>query len=291
MRYEGPIYRPPSEADSLLIQATVGCPHNKCTFCMVYKDLSRFKIRKVSEIKEDILSARDVYGENVSTIFFPAGNTIAMKTEDLCEICRFARETFPFLQRITVYGSSQYIYQKGQKGLKLLAEAGLSRIHVGLESGDDIILKKIKKGTDSQEQIKAGQWVMDAGIELSMYIILGIGGKELTRQHALESARVLSSISPDFIRLRTFVPKINTPLLDDVKTKKFIMLGPHEILDETALLIKNFTGTSYLTSDHYTNYINLEGRLPEEKENLLEKIKTYRDKDESTFRSFFIGDA
>ena len=207
MKYEGPIYRPPSEADSVLIQATVGCPHNKCTFCMVYKDGIRFKIRKVSEIKEDILEARDIYGKSVRKIFFPAGNTIAMKTDDLCEICSFAKNTFPELERITVYGSSQYIHQKGIKKLKRLTKAGLSRIHVGLESGDDEILKLIKKGTNSSQQVEAGKWVMEAGIELSLYVILGIGGKERTRSHALETARVLNDISPDFIRLRTFVPK------------------------------------------------------------------------------------
>ena len=144
MRYIGPIYRPPSEADSLLIQATVGCPHNRCTFCMVYKKGPRYRVRAVNEIKEDLLAARDVYGQNIRTLFFPAGNTIAMKTEELCEICRFTGQVFPDLQRITVYGSSQYIHKKSPQGLKRLAEAGLSRIHVGLESGDDMILKQIK---------------------------------------------------------------------------------------------------------------------------------------------------
>ncbi|MBL0702074.1 MAG: B12-binding domain-containing radical SAM protein, partial [Desulfosarcina sp.] len=269
MRYEGPIYRPPSEADSLLIQATVGCPNNKCTFCMVYKDGIRFKIRKVSEIKEDLLQARDVYGEYVKTLFFPAGNTIAMKTDDLCEICRFARETFPHLQRITVYGSSQFIHKKGLEGLQRLAEAGLSRIHVGLESGDDIILKKIKKGTNSKEQIEAGQAVMAAGIDLSLYVIIGIGGKERTVQHAKKTAEVLNRISPDFIRLRTFVPKINTPILEEVILGTFQVLAPHEALKETAMLIKNLSATSCLVSDHYTNYINIKGTLPDEKEKML----------------------
>ncbi len=289
MHYEGPIYRPPSEADSLLIQATVGCPHNKCTFCMTYKNGIRFKIRKISEIKEDLLQARDIYGEHVKTLFFPAGNTIAMKTDDLCEICRFARETFPHLHRITVYGSSQFIHKKGPDGLKLLAEAGLSRIHVGLESGDDVILKKIKKGTNSKEQVEAGQWVMSAGIDLSLYVILGIGGRERTVPHAEETAKVLNKISPDFIRLRTFVPKINTPLLEDVNRGVFQMLGPHEVLEETAMLVKNLSVSSRLVSDHYTNYINIEGKLPEEKDKLLEKIKTAMKMDESAFRSFFVG--
>jgi radical SAM superfamily enzyme YgiQ (UPF0313 family) len=289
MRYEGPIYRPPSEADSLLIQATIGCPHNKCTFCMVYKNGPRYKVRDVKDIKADILKASDIYGDHVRTLFLPAGNTIAMKTGDLCDILKFANETFSNLERITVYGSSQYIHKKGPEGLKHLADAGLSRIHAGLESGDDIILKGIKKGTFSKEQIEAGRWVIEAGIELSLYVVLGIGGKDRTDAHARETARVLNEIVPDFIRLRTFVPKINTPLLAEVQTGTFQMLSPHEVLQETALLIKELQATSYLTSDHYTNYINLEGKLPEEKNRLLDKISIALKQDETSFRPFFIG--
>lgn len=289
MRYEGPIYRPPSEADSLLIQATVGCPHNKCTFCMVYKNGLRYKVRDVKEIKTDILTARDRYGDHVRTLFFPAGNTIAMKTADLCEILSFAKKVFLNLERITVYGSSQYIHKKGPQDLKRLAEAGLSRIHVGLESGDDVILKKIKKGTTQKEQIEAGRWVMDVGIELSLYVILGIGGRVRTGPHATETTNVLNEIEPDFIRLRTFVPKINTPLLADVQNGSFKMLGPHEVLQETALLINGIQVSSYLTSDHYTNYINIEGRLPEDKNKLLEKIGFALKRNKESFRSFFIG--
>ena len=289
MRYEGPIYRPPSEADSLLIQATVGCPHNKCTFCMVYRNGPRYKVRDVKDITADISQARDRYGDRVRTLFFPAGNTIAMKTDDLCKILAFAKRTFPALQRITVYGSSQYIHKKGLKGLRRLADAGLSRIHVGLESGDDVILKRIKKGTTGKEQIEAGRWTMDAGIELSLYVILGIGGKERTVSHATETAGVLNEIGPNFIRLRTFVPKINTPLLADVQSGSFQMLGPHEVLKETAMLIKGIHTSSYLTSDHYTNYINLEGKLPEEKKRLLGKIDAALKQDEDSFRPFFIG--
>ena len=148
MRYEGPIYRPPSEADSLLIQATLGCPHNKCSFCMVYKKGPRFSVRPVSEICEDIDEAFELYGAKVRSIFFPAGNTIAMPTEDLAAICLHSKMKFPALQRITVYGSSQYIVQKGLPDMRLLREAGLSRIRVGLESGDDTILKRVKKERD-----------------------------------------------------------------------------------------------------------------------------------------------
>ncbi len=289
MRYEGPIYRPPSEAQSLLIQATIGCPHNRCTFCMPYKKGPRYKVRDLAEIKEDLRAARDVYGPNVRTLFFPAGNTIAMKTDDLCEICRFSREVFPRLQRITVYGSSQYVVKKGIQGLKRLAEAGLSRIHVGLESGDDVILKRIRKGTTCAEQIQAGRWVMEAGIELSLYVILGIGGKERTDPHAVETANVINMLAPDFLRLRTFVPKINTPLLEEVQKGTFQMLSPHEVLQETRMLLKEISATTHLTSDHYTNYINLEGRLPDDMPRLLELIDIALTRDESTFRPHFVG--
>ena len=289
MRYEGPIYRPPSEADSLLIQATIGCPHNQCTFCMVYKNGPRFKVRPVEDIKTDIHEAAGVYGTDIRTLFFPAANTIAMKTDDLCEICRYAYEVFPRLGRITVYGSSQYIHKKGPAALKCLARAGLTRIHVGLESGDDAILKRIKKGTTSQQHIEAGQWARDAGIEISEYVILGIGGRQRSVSHAHETARVLNAIEPDFIRLRTFVPKVNTPLLKEVQSGSFELLGPHEILAESALLIRQLTISSQLFSDHYTNYINLEGSIPENKPRLLEKIQEAMKLDEKAFRPFFIG--
>ncbi len=289
MHYEGPIYRPPSEADSLLIQATVGCPHNKCTFCMVYKNGPGYKVRKTAAIKEDLLAAKDVYGSNVKTLFFPAGNTIAMRTDALCEICVYAKEIFPELDRITVYGSSQFIHRKGLKGLKRLKQAGLSRIHAGLESGDDEILKRINKGADSRRQIEAGKWVMAAGIELSLYVILGIGGAARSEAHAKASAAVLNKISPDFIRLRTFLPKMNTPLLEDVQTGSFEMLGPHGILKETALLINEIQASSCLTSDHYTNYLNVEGRLPGDKKKFLKQIDAALKIDENSFRPFYIG--
>ena len=140
MHYEGPIYRPPSEANSLLVQATVGCPHNRCTFCMVYKNGPRYRERSLSDIIADLDEARTLQGDTVRSLFFPAGNTIAMKTDALCRICSHAHRLFPKLERITVYGSSQYIHKKGPEDLKRLADSGLTRIHVGLESGSEAIL-------------------------------------------------------------------------------------------------------------------------------------------------------
>lgn len=290
MRYEGPIYRPPSEAGSLIIQATVGCPHNKCTFCMVYKKGPPYRARPAAQIREDLESAVMECGAGVRTIFFPAGNTVAMPTEDLAEICAAARELFPGLERTTVYGSSRFICRKGPDDLVRLGEAGLSRIHVGLESGDDEVLRRIKKGTSAEEQIRAGRWTLEAGIELSEYVILGIGGRDRTREHALETARVLNAIDPHFIRLRTFLPKINTLLLYQIRKGRFDVLSVHEVLREARLLIETLEVASRITSDHYTNYIDLDGRLPGDRDKLLRQIDEALGRSENSFRSVYVGD-
>jgi len=289
LHYIGPIYRPPSEANSLLIQTTIGCPWNKCTFCMVYKKGPKFKIRPVKEIKEDLLWAKNYNGFSVKTIFFPSGNTIIMKTDDFVEILKYTKELFPNLGRITIYGSSQYIERKGLDELKRIAKAGLSRIHVGLESGDDEILKHVKKGSTKDIQIKAGKLVKKAGIELSEYIVLGLGGKKRTKEHIIETVDALNKINPDFIRIRTFLPKINTPILEEIESGEFQILTPHEVIKETYELIKNLKVTSKVFSDHYTNYIYVNGKLPEDREAMLHKIKSELKRDESSFRKAYIG--
>ena len=161
---------------------------------------------------------------------------------------------------------------------------------MGLESGDDVILRLIKKGTTANQQIEAGQWTMAAGIQLSLYVVLGIGGKARTLAHATATADVLNRIIPDFIRLRTFVPKVNTPLLKMVESGAFKMLEPHSVLKEAATMIRLLDGPSLLTSDHYTNYINLEGRLPGCRNRLLTQIDDALKRPSADFRPFFVGD-
>ena len=288
MRYEGPIYRPPSEADSLLIQATVGCPHNRCTFCMVYKQGVKFKVRPVAEIKADLDEAAADCGCGVRTLFFPACNTIAMPTPALAAICRYSYARLPHLARITVYGSSQYIGRKGLAELKELAQAGLGRIHVGVESGDDTILGLIRKGATARDHIHAGQLARAAGIDLNAYVILGIGGGGRSDLHARETARVINEMQPAVVRLRTLVPKINTPLLADVQAGRFIMLTPHQVLTETLVLLSHLTIPVRVASDHYTNYLEVSGRLPEDRDAMLAALSQALKRDESTFRPFFI---
>jgi radical SAM superfamily enzyme YgiQ (UPF0313 family) len=272
MRYEEPVYRPPSEAGSLLIQATLGCPHNKCTFCGMYKG-KKFRIRRVEEIKEDLRTARDFYGEeNVRTVFFPDGNTIIMRTPQLVEIFDYTRELFPKLERITSYGSAKFILLKSPAEWKELREAGLRRLHAGIESGDAVLLERLKKGATPGQMVEAGRRVKDAGLELSEYILVGIGGMERSKEHALGSAKVLNAIDPDFIRLRTWVPVPAAPLYADYESGDFKLLDPYEALEETRLLLENLDVNSWFLSDHVSNFANLNGRLPGAKEKLLSQI-------------------
>ncbi len=284
MRYEGAVYRPPSEAGSLLIQATIGCPHNKCTFCSMYKN-TRFRIRPVADIKEDLIAARDYYGPYIESIFFPDGNTIIMKTDQLAEIFNYCHEIFPELQRITVYGSARFVNKKSSEDLARLHAAGLSRIHMGMESGDDITLQKICKGTTAEEIIAAGLKLKQAGIEVSEYYLVGIAGKARWKEHAENSARVLSAISPNFIRLRTFAPEPDTPILEEIKSGAFQYLTPHEALREIRVLIENLhCDNSWVVSDHITNYWNVNGLIPRDRDQMLTEIDRALQIDESRFR-------
>ena len=271
MKYEEPLYRPPSEAGSLLIQATIGCPHNRCTFCNMYKS-KKFRIRPLAELIEELEEARNDYGEQVRTIFFPDGNSIAMKTDDLVALCEAARNNFPRLERITVYGSSRFINRKTLEEWQRLAAAGLNRLHSGLESGDNIVLEQIKKGATAEEAIAAGKKIKAAGIELSEYFLIGIGGRRYWQQHAINTARVLNEINPDFIRLRTYTPVPGTPLFEEYSRGEFVLPNPLEALEEVRLLVENLTCNSLLLSDHSSNFWNVQGRPSSDQAAMLAEL-------------------
>lgn len=271
MRYEEPLYRPPSEAESLLIQATIGCPHNKCTFCGMYKS-KRFRIRRVEEILEDIAVARSLYGEYVSSVFLPDGNTIIMRNEQLCELLRSIRFSFPYLKRITTYGSAKFIVRKKERELEELREAGLTRVHTGIESGDAVTLERIRKGVTPDELIKAGLSVKGAGMELSEYIMIGIAGVRRSKVHAEESACVINAIEPHFVRIRTYVPVPNTPLWDEYIDGEFRLLDPYEALYEMRMLVERIECRTRFITDHISNYIYLDGYLPQDREKILKMI-------------------
>jgi len=267
----------------------------------------KFRIRPVEEIKEDILSARKFYGDAFDSAFFPDGNTIIMRTSQLEEIFTFTRRTFPNIKRITLYASAKFLKLKSLADLKRLKVAGLSRLHKGLESGNDEILKRIQKGADSKLMIATGQRVKAAGIELSEYVLVGIGGQELWQAHAKDTAKVLNAINPDFIRLRTWVPVPNAPLTrsltvppkgagitasypdksgvyKDYQSGKFQLLSPHQALKETRLLLENLDVSSLFLSDHISNFVNLAGHLPRDKQGMIDKIDRALKMDENSFR-------
>jgi radical SAM superfamily enzyme YgiQ (UPF0313 family) len=272
MRYEGLVYRPPSEAGSLIIQATLACPHNKCAFCGMYKD-RKFRVRPLEEVIEDLDMALRYYGPNgVRTIFLADGNTAVLPTKKLVTIGEAAKARFPDLARITVYGSAKFLVKKSQEEWRQIADAGITRIHSGLESGDGETLEAIHKGVTPEQAVEAYNHVLGAGIELSVSLMVGVAGVERWREHALGSAEVLNQAPPDVIRLRTFVPNPNTPWYDRWKEGKLTLLTAHQALEETRLLIERLEGPTTLLSDHVSNFVDAHGRIPEDKQLLLDGL-------------------
>jgi len=284
VRYEGTVYRPPSEAGSLIIQATLACPHNRCGFCSMYKDRP-FRVRPHREVVEDLDLALKTYGPHgVQTIFLADGNSAVLSTRKLVAIGEAARERFPSLERITLYGSAQYLIKKTQMEWRRVAEAGITRIHSGLESGDAVVLADIDKGVTPEEAVAAYRHVKDAGIELSVYLMVGVAGTERWQQHALGSAEVLSAAPPDFVRLRTFTPAPDTPWHQRWQEGLLTLPSPFEALAETRLLIENLDGPTQLLSDHMSNFLNLHGRLPDQRGALLSQIDEALEWPRSAFR-------
>ncbi|MCP4900129.1 MAG: radical SAM protein [bacterium] len=283
MRYEGVVYRPPSEAGSLIIQATVGCPHNKCAFCAMYSDV-KFRARSTEEIIEDLDLALETYGNTVRTVFLADGNCAALPCATLVQIGEAASDRFPQLERITMYGSAKFLVKKSQDEWRKIAAAGITRIHSGLETGDPTTLEEIHKGVTPDEAVASFRHVMGSGIELSVYLMVGIAGIERWREHAIGSAELLSLASPDFIRLRTFVPMLGTAWCERWTDGELTLLSAHEALRETRLLVERLEGPTMLLSDHISNFLDVHGRLPEDRPTMLRQIDDALERPLSAFR-------
>ena len=309
-------YRPPSEAYSLLIRATRYCPWNRCKFCCMYKG-EKFEYRSVEEIKQDIkavkmiqdkikeISWKSGYGADRlkeaaamvfnsspdeafhhvalwlyaggETAFLQDSNSVIMRTKELVEVIRFLKETLPSIKRITSYGRSDTVARKKPEELIELHQAGLSRVHIGLETGYDPLLEYMDKGATAAKHIAGGRNVVESGISLCEYVVLGLGGKEMWREHATQTARVLNEIDPDFIRVRTLTLNNAMPLYDEVENSNFIRATDEEILEEEKLLIEHLDCHSNYVSDHITNLLQeLEGKLPEDKEKMLASIARFQ---------------
>ncbi len=288
MRYEGIVYRPPSEGDSVIIQATVGCPHNRCRFCSMYKE-KRFRIRTVEAILEDIAAAAEYYPpQYVRTVFLADGNSVIMRTAHLLRILRRIREVFPRVERVTSYGSSQYLARKSASEWRELHDAGLGRIHSGMETGHDPLLAKIRKGSTARTHVEGGLRVREAGIELSMYYLAGLGGTAMWEGHARDSAVVLNAVNPDFIRVRTYTPVPGTPMCDEYLDGSFVLQEPHDVLRELRLLVDALAVTSRFYSDHWLNFADIQGVLPQDKSRMLAGIDEALAKPRSAFREIGI---
>ena len=271
MRYEGMIYRPPSEAYSLIVQVTIGCSQNQCIFCNMYKE-KRFRIRKTQEVIEDLQDARSKY-KYVEKIFLTDGDALICKMKQLETILHFIQDNFPECRQVTLYGSPRSILIKEQEELDRLKGLGISMIYMGLESGNDKVLTYMKKGVTSQEMIKAAHKVKKSGIRLSVTAISGLGGRRLWKEHAKDTGLVLSEMKPDYIGLLTLMVEEGVPLENKVKSGEFELLNPYDILIETKEMLKYMDCPDCIfRSNHASNYVNLRGTLNQDKESMIELL-------------------
>ncbi|HBC95331.1 MAG TPA: radical SAM protein [Clostridium sp.] len=271
MDYEGIVYRPPSEAGSFIIQVIIGCAHNRCTFCDMYKK-KKFRMRSMEEIYADLEEAREVYG-HVDRIFLADGDALVLPMDKLRGILLKIKSLFPECSRISSYAAPGDVLAKSQDNMSELKTLGLKMLYMGVESGSDEILKKIKKGADSRQIIEAGKKIRNSGIKLSTTFISGIGGKKNWEQNAVESAKVINSMKPDYVGLLTLMVEDGTELSKDVESGKFELLNPREVMLETRELIKDIDiDNCIFRSNHASNYVALGGTLSQDRQKLLDII-------------------
>lgn len=280
MPYEFPPYRPPSEANSVLIRATRGCPWNRCRFCTMYKGVG-FARRSLEEIRADIDNAREVFGPR-ETAFIADSDSLLLPY--IGEAIVYLRQRMPEIRRVTSYARARTLAALGSEKLARLKEAGLDRLHVGLESGDPETLATLDKGAAPEHFIRAADAARQADLELSLYVLVGGGGEARWREHAEGSARVINGCRPAFVRLRTLVVQDGSPLKALVDNGEFRIARPLTLLRETETLIDQMdVAGCLLASDHVTNYLfmaggvvysGVNGRLPEEKEGLLDHLRS-----------------
>lgn len=271
MHYEGMMIRPPSEANSILLQVTLGCSHNKCTFCGTFRD-KRFDIKKDDVIFEDIEFARQ-HCKRQNRLFICDGDAMIVPQKRLVKILKQIRNRLPWVERIGLYANTKGIGMKNDEQLKELKELGVKLVYMGLESGDDQILKEIRKGADSDRMIKMGKRIKESGMQLSVTVLVGLGGKERSKSHALETGRVLSAIDPDFVGALSLMLVPGTELNDQFQKGEFALINPEEMLEELGLMISSTNLSNGLFhANHASNYLPIRAKLPEEKEKTLELI-------------------
>ena len=273
MRYDSDIlYRPPGEWKSYLLQCTIGCSYNKCTFCAMYKE-KKFRIRPVEEILEDIDMARDYYGPGLKRVFLMDGDAVIMKTDDLIRVLRKLYDTFPALEKVTTYAGPRSTLAKSPEELRAIREAGLNRAYLGVESGSDALLKEMVKGVTAEEMLRAGTMLREAGLDLWAMILLGLDGYGAGLEHARASTEIINAMQPRHLSLLSLVMEPGTRLYRYWKSGKFVQCTPEEILRQVRYMVANLTVEPlHFTCDHASNYLPLKGTLSEERERFLAAI-------------------
>ena len=272
MRYLGKVYRPPSEAYSLIVQVTYGCSHNRCAFCDMYDD-KHFSMRPMEEIFEDFRMARQAY-RRVERVFLADGDALMRRTGELVEILDLIYGLFPECERVTSYASPSSLHVKSEEDLRLLRSKGLTMLYMGLESGCDAVLEKMTKGHTVASIVEAGKKARRCGFALSVTAISGLGSRELMREHAIGTAKALSEMNPEYIGLLTLMVERGTPLEKWVREGSFHVLNATEVLQETELFLQHIDSPgSVFRMNHASNYLTLRGTLNEDREALLARVR------------------
>lgn len=272
MRYEGDIYRPPGEWKSYLLQCTIGCSNNTCTYCGMYKD-KKFRIRPLDDILMDIKMAQVYYGGTTRRVFLCDGDAIVMKQEELIAILDRMKESFPQLEKVTTYAGPRSTLTKTPEQLKELCDHGLKRAYLGVETGSDTLLAQVHKGVTAEKMLEAGVRLREAGIDLWIMVLIGLGGKAGSREHILATADMINKMKPRHVSAMTLQVVPGTPLYDDVQAGRFRPLSAMEMLEETKLLLEHIDyGPIHFTSDHASNYLPLKGTIPEEAPSMIAAI-------------------
>jgi len=272
MKYEGMIFRPPSEADSLILQVTVGCSYSRCSFCIAYRGKA-FRIKSFEEVKEDIDESSS-YGSRIQRVFLADGNALTIPQKELVRILDYLKAKLDGVERVGIYANSKDILQKDVEELKELKDLGLGIIYLGVESGNREVLKRIKKNATVEQLIHAARRVKESGISLSVTVILGIGGTERSQAHAVDTGKILSEMDPDFVGALSLMVVQGTPIESEIETGNLILPTPFGLIQELEAMIENFQCTQcFFASNHASNYLPLRIRMPEEKEEALRRIR------------------
>ncbi len=273
MRYEGMIYRPPSEAYSLILQVTIGCAHNQCTFCGMFRE-KRFRVRNLDEVLEDLDMARKQY-RRVDRIFLADGDALVLANDKLMRVLDHINKLFPECERVSVYGSPQDVLRKTPEELKELCDNGVGIVYIGAESGSDKVLQDICKGATRAELIEAVRKIEDSGIKASVTFISGMGGRDGWEDHAIQTGTMISEMEPSYVGLLTLMIEEEAPLFRDIQSGKFQVLTAEEVVAETLLMLKHIDvrRTCVFRSNHASNYVSLRGDLPKDKENMMALLR------------------